>query len=293
MSDKKIRSWLQSYHESTLNDPSHKCKTIAIASGKGGVGKTSTALKFSQILSSRNQKVLLIDCDFNLSNTAVKLGLQLTNNFLKFLNNQATIDDCIQKVNGFDLISACSGETDLITKSENLTNEIVQIINTKESGYDYIILDCPAGVSKNTLDLFAYCDEHIVVMTPERSSITDSYSLIKLISKTFNIKNISLIVNKVSTKKQFIKLSNVFLNTVDQFLDCSVKILGSVEYINIALDRFDQVLIKNAGSSLHKEFSKIIDTYTEKKWTDTESVTSFLPINRKNLSGLEDNRSLR
>ena len=91
VSETDVQSWLisqnSSYREFNNKVPKRKASTIAITSGKGGVGKTTISLKMSKVLSQMGYKVLLIDCDYNLSNTVVKLGIPVNNNFFKYMNS--------------------------------------------------------------------------------------------------------------------------------------------------------------------------------------------------------------
>ncbi|MBT7611215.1 MAG: AAA family ATPase [Bacteriovoracaceae bacterium] len=268
MSNSKTQAWLLANNKYTKENVTRltfgKAKTISVASGKGGVGKTSISLKFSKTLSKQGYKVLLIDCDYNLSNTAIKLGLPLNNDFYKLITSRISLDECLHKQGKFHLLSACSGNIEMFEEAESYSRHIINLINKCEDDYDYIILDSPAGLNKDILTLNAYCDDRFIVVTPDRSSITDSYSLLKILNKNYGIKENHLIVNKISTQNQFNRLVKSLSETVDSFLSCRLKVLGAVELETMAVDLFDKLLTgKKEKFAFDNNFIKMVKIFTE------------------------------
>jgi flagellar biosynthesis protein FlhG len=203
-------SWLYSFKSETtaLNllknkYPLKRAKTVAISSGKGGVGKTSISVKLGQELATQGYKVLLLDCDFNLSNTSIKLNLPLSNNFYDLVTGKRTFEDCLIPMGGLDILPSLNGNLELFNDGFQMYEVIVDIIIAHEANYDYILLDCPAGVSRDTISLNAYCENRVVVVTPDKSSITDSYSLIKILAKNFGVKENHLVINMVNNLNQY------------------------------------------------------------------------------------------
>ena len=269
MSELRASKWLLSNHPKISNQEfknefsSKKATTIAVASGKGGVGKTSVTLKTAHMLSMMNKKVLLIDCDFNLSNTVVKLGLPIKNELWDYVNHQKTLDEIIIKNGNFHLLPACSGNLEFSETEESIEKIIIDILTAKENSYDYIFLDCSAGVSRSVLTLSAYCDHRMVVVTPDKSSITDSYSLLKLLNKKYGINENHLVLNKISNQSQYTKLVNTLSTTVDRFLNCRLNILGGISFLYDETDNFDQHLLNFSDNKLHSQFSKLVKKLTD------------------------------
>lgn len=241
-----------------------KAKTISITGGKGGVGKTSIALKLAKELSKQGSKVLLIDCDYNLSNTAIKLGVPLNDEFFSLISSKKNFEDCLYKDGNFHLLPSCNGSLDLFKNDIEIEQFIVDIIYSHEKDYDYILLDCPAGLQRSMLTLNAYCDERVVVVTPDKSSITDSYSLIKVLKTHFGVNSNHLIVNKVSNKKQFLKVVNTLSETIENFLGCRTSILGAIKRDENLTRDFDSSFFKGENSDIHKNFMKVLGNLTEK-----------------------------
>lgn len=242
----------------------NRCVTVSFTGGKGGVGKTSIALKFSKEMASQGFKTLLIDCDYNLSNTAIRLGLPLNNsNFYSLLTAQKSFEDCLYRENNFHLLSACNGDLDLFESKLRLEELIIDIINAHEDEYDFIMLDCPAGLSKEALVLNAYCDQRIMVVTPDKASITDSYSLIKVLTSKFGVKENHLLVNMYSTQAQFERVAVTISETVENFLGCRTSILGGLKRIDVEHSRFDNFFLHNKESGFHKKFLKVVGRYSD------------------------------
>jgi len=269
----KTSEWLLSFnshyhHQIKLLLDSRKAKrdksvTVSVTGGKGGVGKTSVSLKLAKELSRQGLKVLLIDCDYNLSNTALKLGLPITNTFYDLVSAQKDFDECLYKDGNFNLLSACNGSLDLFDAEFRMEEVIIDIINAHENEFDFILLDCPAGITREALTLNAYCDQRIVVVTPDKSSITDSYSLIKVLSNKFGVKENGLLVNKYTGHNQFEKVVKTLSETIEHFLGCRTHILGGIERLDVNSSKFDEYFLEPAESSFHQNFLKVVKKFSD------------------------------
>jgi flagellar biosynthesis protein FlhG len=263
----KTSEWLLSFRHDhkRVKDGHRPCTKIAITGGKGGVGKTSIALKSAQELSRAGYKTLLIDCDSNLSNTAIKLGLPLDNKFEKLLSAEASFQECvIQQTENFHLLPACNGSIEIFESKLNFDEIIIDIMAAHEEEYDFILLDCPAGVARETITLSAYCDHRFVVVTPDKSSITDSYSLVKLLSQRFAIKENHLVVNMYQNDKQFQKVVLTLSETIENFLGCRTHILGGIQKLDVSAESFDTFLLSETKNDFHRNFIKLLNGFTEK-----------------------------
>jgi flagellar biosynthesis protein FlhG len=269
----KTSEWLLSFSSSrgtkslgrSHNLESFKpCTKISITGGKGGVGKTSIALKAAQELARAGYRTLLIDCDSNLSNTAIKLGLPLDNKFEKLLSAESSFEEVLIQQGNFHLLPACNGSVEVFESKLKFDEVIIDIISTHEHEYDYILLDCPAGVSREALTLNAYCDFRWVVVTPDKSSITDSYSLIKLLSSRFGVKKNHLIVNMYQSEKQLQKVAHTLTETIENFLGVSTHLLGGVQKVEVSAESFDTFFLAETKTEWQKNFVKLLYGFTEK-----------------------------
>lgn len=274
---KKTSNWLQTFrdydsdgdsagsiHEKSKFHEKMPAKTVSITGGKGGVGKTSLSLKIARELSATGYRVLLIDCDYNMSNTAIKLGIPLQENLGSLLRSEKTFDQCLFKDKNFHLLSACNGDVRLTNSPIPKEQLVIDIITGHSSEYDYILLDCPAGLSTESLIISAYCDYRIVVVTPDKSSITDSYSLMKVLSKTYEVKENHLLLNMISSEGQMKRVLKTLSETVESYLGGRLHFLGGIKKLSVTQDRFDSEFIYGKVFAEGTSFSQLVKGFTEK-----------------------------
>ncbi len=282
MSSQEASNWLISQNQFLRKSRTYAAKTIAVTSGKGGVGKTSVSIKLAKLLADFGKKTLLIDCDYNLSNTHLKLGLPVASQFYSLISAEKSFEECIHIDGNFHLLSGCNGNVELFERGLELDRLVMDIISEHQYDYDYILLDSPAGIGKDNLTLNAYCDMRFVVVTPDKSSITDSYSLMKILSAKYGVNDNHLLVNKVSSAGQYQRMVKIMSETVEKYLNGRLQVLGSIRKLDQAVDLFDGLLLENAGSPLHEDFLKVM-----LKFTDQTGVAKDVIQNRSWVRGHE------
>jgi flagellar biosynthesis protein FlhG len=276
----KTSEWLMSFRTQPLSNSrpaanfniNRAAKKVSVTGGKGGVGKTSVALRMAKELGRLGYKVLLIDCDTNLSNTAIKLGLPLDDSFFKLLSAEKEFSECIIAREEYHLLPACNGNIELFESRLALDEIIIDIISAHEHEYDWVILDCPAGIDRVSLTLNAWCDHRIVVVTPDKSSITDSYSLVKVLQTKFGIKENHLLVNMIQNDRQYQKVVMTLSETIENYLGCRTHVLGGLHKVDIAAEQFDTFFLSGDGSEWHKKFLKSVKQFAEKWGVSSHSM---------------------
>jgi len=275
----KTSEWLQSFKSAPLQpnflkNSTKKTVKLSITGGKGGVGKTSIALKTGLDLAKAGFKTLVIDCDSNLSNTAIKLGTPITNNFERLIKAQVTFEECLVQNGRFHLLPTCNGSLELFESRLNFDEIIIDIIQAHEDEYDYIILDCPAGISRESLNLNAYCDFRWMIVTPDKASITDSYSLIKVLFHKYHVQENHLLINMFQNETQRNKVAQTLSDTVRNFLGMPLHQLGGIPRLDVSAETFDTFFLSEAKSDLNKNFAKILYKFTEQVGGLIENETS-------------------
>jgi flagellar biosynthesis protein FlhG len=265
----KTSEWLQSFSSGRITNSRGlegfaPCVKISVTGGKGGVGKTSIALKTAQELAKSGHRTLLIDCDSNLSNTAIKLGLPMDNKFEKLLSGEKTFEDCLIIQGNFHLLPACNGSMEVFESKLAFEEVIIDVIQGHEHEYDFIILDCPAGLSMSMLTLNAFCDHRFVVVTPDKSSITDSYSLMKVLSHRFNVLQNHLIVNMYQNEKQYQRVVTTLSETIEKYTGTQTHVLGGIPKLDVSAEGFDTFFLSEGKNEFHKNFVKLLYGFTEK-----------------------------
>ncbi len=272
----KTRDWLNTFRDTGQRIISQKVKTIAVLSGKGGVGKTSYSLRLANDLSKSNKKVLLIDCDYNLSNTLLKLNTNTKSRFVSYLEREANLYDCMVKIKNFHLLPTCNGNIEVFDKKFRIQNEIINIVDQCEKHYDFIILDCPAGIAKETLNLAAFCDLRLIMITPDKSSLADSYALTKILIQRYGSDLNRFVLNKVRDETVFNKVSKTFHNTCLKFMNEEAYFLGYLPYLDVNPKYFDQDFIFGENNSLKENCLRITQNLYEIVFEASERLPSSL-----------------
>ena len=202
---------------------------IAITSGKGGVGKTNFSVNTALLLSKLNQKVLIIDADIHLGNVDVMFGISPDYTLLDVLKGHKSLKEIIKSTAyGVDFLPATSGVMDIIEGEENVVRSIAQAFNEFQYNYDVILIDTGAGVSISTLSFVLGTNKIIVVVTPDPSSISDAYAMIKIINQYQKEAQIMMVANKVRNDEAGESLFYKMNLIVNKFLNTSLIFGGSI-----------------------------------------------------------------
>lgn len=213
--------------EAYLKD-SKKARIITITSGKGGVGKSNIVVNLAINLVRKGKKVLIFDADIGMGNDDVLMGIYPRHNVLDLINGSLAIEDIIvEGPEGVNLLPGGSGLNNIEDLQENQRKLFLRKIEMLE-GFDYIFIDTGAGISRSVLAFIACSDEVVLITTPEPTSLTDGYSLLKAVNHFKIKKRASIIVNKVLEKKEGEKTFLKFKSAVNKFLALDVNFLGYI-----------------------------------------------------------------
>jgi flagellar biosynthesis protein FlhG len=215
--------------EQSLNSDSISAKFITVSSGKGGVGKSNFTLNFALTLQSLGKKVLIFDADIGMANIDVLMGTSPEYNLHHLIRREKSIHEIIAK-GPYELsyISGGSGMSDLISLSEHDINYFTSQIEQVASQMDYIIFDTGAGLSKENIQFITAADECIVVTTPEPTSITDAYALIKVIHGIDPNVPYQMVINRVDDEKEATFTANKIRMAAKRFLNVEIPMLGYI-----------------------------------------------------------------
>lgn len=206
-----------------------KTRVIAITSGKGGVGKTNFALNFGLSLMEQKKKVLIFDVDLGFANIDVLLGRMPKETIASMIQKDLSVHDIIEEgPKGLLFISGGNSFNDLFKMDEEKLEKFFRELSTLQGKVDYILLDTGAGLSYENLRYILAADDVIVVTTPEPTSVTDAYSIVKMVHGKDPTAHMKLVVNQCTSLKEGQRTADNFKQAAQQFLKKDIGILGSI-----------------------------------------------------------------
>jgi flagellar biosynthesis protein FlhG len=244
-------------------------RTIAVTSGKGGVGKSCIALNLSVALASRGQRVLLIDADLGLGNLGLLVGISPVHTIETVLNGQCTVAEAI--VEGLEgwpsllaLLPAASGSPQFPWPIADFPLDICLEIGRV---FDFIVVDTGAGVGAKVVDFAAAADELLVAVTPEPTSIADSYAALKVILQRRPDIAVNIVVNMVESLTEGEDVQEKFAEIVERFLGAQIDNRSYIpldRYVREAAKRQTPFALANpptpAGAAIDSLAGQILNT---------------------------------
>ncbi len=205
-------------------------RIVAVTSGKGGVGKTNISVNLALALIELGYRVLLIDVDLGLANADIILGISPEFNLTHVLTGQKRISEILTNgPNGLKILAGGSGLYDIANLSSSRLDAFARAIEGLND-FDFVILDTGAGIHKNVVSFAVAASEVLVVTTPEPTSITDAYGVIKVILQRNPESSIHVVVNMAHSPQEA-ELAAEKLNTVSrQFLGKEIHYAGYILY---------------------------------------------------------------
>ncbi|WP_226665671.1 MinD/ParA family protein [Metabacillus litoralis] len=255
-----------------------RAKSIAVMSGKGGVGKSNFSLNFSLALQKENKRVLLFDLDIGMGNIDILIGESSKYSIVDFFHKNLSLVDIISNgPNGLDYISGGTGLGTIFKLNEDRFQTFINELDYLFKAYDFIIFDMGAGISEDSIRFILSVDEIIVITTPEPTSMTDAYSAIKNICVNHQTMPFSIVVNRAFNNKVGDQTFNRLFQTMKQFLNREVTLLGVIPddtSIMKAVIEQQPVILYQPNCKASKAFSAISKDYLTRMHVDLENQES-------------------
>lgn len=235
---------------------------IAVASGKGGVGKTWFSISLTTALARMGKRVLLFDGDLGLANVDVQLGLMPKRDLNDVIRGRLSLDRVIQpyEEGGFDIIAGRSGQASLSAlPSQRLAVLRDQLIDVSNS-YDVVVCDLGAGVDRTVRMLSASATRTVLIATDEPTSLTDAYAFIKLGSAAGLSRNISIVINQASSVAEGEKTYKTLLKACENFLRLRPPLAGLVRHdpkVKDCIRHQTPLLIRSPNCEAAEDIEKI------------------------------------
>lgn len=237
---------------------------VAVASGKGGVGKTWFSITLSHALAKQGKKVLLFDGDLGLANVDVQLGLMPKRDLNDVIRGRLGLDKVTQRYEegGFDIVAGRSGQASLSAlPSQRLTLLRDQLLEVANS-YDVVVLDLGAGVDRTVRMFSATATKTLLVTTDEPTSLTDAYAFIKLGAAAGMSKHISIIINQATSVLEGERTYKTLLKACENFLRLSPPLAGMVRHdarVKDSIRHQTPILIRSPNADAAMDAQKIAD----------------------------------
>lgn len=202
-------------------------KVIAVTSGKGGVGKTNIVANLGFVLTQLGKKVLILDADLGLANIDVLLGLAPKYNLSHVVMGERTIPEIIIKgPGGINILPASTGIQELTQLTKDQRINILTQLDAALDSIDILLIDTAAGISSNVMYFNVIAQEILVVVTPEPTSMTDAYALMKVMSLKYSENTFRLLVNQAASSHEAHEIYSQLTLVSNRFLDISIDYLG-------------------------------------------------------------------
>lgn len=255
-------------------------RVITVTSGKGGVGKSSTAVNLAVEMVRLGKRVIIFDADFGLANIEVMFGVRPKYNLADLMfHGKNLIDIITEGPEGIGFISGGSGIQELTRLTRDqiiyLTHKLVEL----DEMADVIIIDTGAGISDNVLEFVAASSEVLLIATPEPTSITDAYALLKSLNRKTEFSSeftkIKILANRVSNESEGREIFEKLNTVVNKFLSFNVEFLGNIPQDVMASKAVMQqqpvtilspnTAIAKAYKSIARELCEDVETFPESK----------------------------
>lgn len=205
--------------------------SVAILSGKGGVGKSNVTLNLALALQRKGASVLVVDGDLGLANIDVLMGFTPGPTLWDVLLGKALLPDAVHTdETGVHVVPAASGTGPLAQLDARTCQTLIRLLRPYAERHDFLLLDLGAGLSETVRLLARATAIQLVVTTPEPTALTDAYALVKVLSTTYGLENFYIALNNVFQEAEIAQTRGRLLGACRRFLKISPKLLGSIRH---------------------------------------------------------------
>lgn len=212
-------------------------RTIAVASGKGGVGKTNIAANLAIALARRGRRILLLDGDVSLANVDLLMGVIPRYNLQHVLAGEKTLEEIVvETYGGIRLVPAASGVEELANLDDFRRELLLRSLSRLDDAIDLILIDTGSGIARNVTSLLRAADDTLIVTTPEPTAFSDAYALIKVLAAQGVSTPPKVVVNMATCAEEAGQVYGRIRKVAEQFLQVTPEDWGFV-YLDQAVGR--------------------------------------------------------
>ena len=248
--------------------PARPVKVMAVASGKGGVGKTTISTNLAVMLAQQGKRVMLLDADLGLANVDVMLGLNARRNLSHVIAGDASLEEVIvEGPAGIRIVPSSSGKHNMLNLDTVEHAGLIQAFGELTQNVDILLVDNAAGISDSVVTFARASHEVIIVVCDEPASLTDAYALIKVLHRYHGIDRFHILANMTGSAHEGRQLFDKLSRVTQRFLDVTLDFMGAVpydDYLRKAVQRQQAVVEAFPRSRSSLAFRKMADKV--EKW---------------------------
>jgi len=206
-------------------------RSITVASGKGGVGKSCVSINLALTYAASGLRVTLVDADFGLANTHVLMGHNLRHSLRDVISGTHNVEDVVATLEGgVRLLSGGTGHADMINLNTVERQQAIRMIQSVAKTSDLVVVDAPGGVSDATMAFAAASERVLLVMVGEPTSIMDCYTLAKVAALDYGVRRFSCFVNMANSRREALEHYHKFCSAAKKFIDVEFSFAGHLPY---------------------------------------------------------------
>ncbi|MFP3916205.1 MinD/ParA family protein [Lysinibacillus telephonicus] len=255
-------------------------RSIAVVSGKGGVGKSNFSTNFAIELAKLGKKVVVLDMDIGMGNVHILIGKTARFSLMDYLEGSVSLEEAMYEgPYNLQYISGGSGLSSVVEWSKEMFDLLIDAFEELQKSYDYVLFDMGAGAANWSIDLLTSIDEIIVISTAEPTSITDAYSMMKYIHLKDQYKTFYLLCNRAYSKEEGQETLIRLKNTMQRFLSKNVNLLGSLPedpVVRKAVREQVPFSISYPNASISKTLHEIVNHFVLHQTKEIHARNTFL-----------------
>ncbi len=227
----RLRAIIQGQNNFAVSSREKISRVIVVASGKGGVGKTNLVVNLAIAMSQLGKKVAILDSDLGMANVDILLDLKAKYSLVDVVQGRKELDEIIlQGPFNIEVVPGGSCIPEVVSLDSGQRESFISRLSRLEEENNIILVDCPAGLSRNVLSYIAAADELVLVTTPEPTAITDVYGIIKIVNNYKLHSSVKLVVNMIHRNKDGETVYKRIARVCHNFLDIEPVFLGNIDY---------------------------------------------------------------
>lgn len=239
-------------------------RVITISSGKGGVGKTNISVNLAISLASKGRSVCVFDADTSLANVNILLNISPQFTLEQVLDGSKKIEEIlIEGPGGITIVPAASGIAEFASLNVVQQKTLLQALTSLEQRFDYLIIDTAAGISSNVTTFLQATEHCVLIVTPEPTSLTDAFALMKVMRQKHCESKIHILTNMVDNYLNSVDIYKRLSGAASRYLDTDLNYLGYVprdEYLRLSVQKQIPVTVGYPGSQASYRFQALADS---------------------------------